>query len=51
MQKKVYRVPEMTCQRVELESGLMAGSPIKADVKVKPFEENTENLDDFEINF
>lgn len=51
MQKKVYRVPEMTCQRVELESGLMAGSPIKAEVKVKPFEEYGPGIDDFTLEF
>lgn len=52
MQKKVYRVPEMTCQRVELESGLMAASPIKAEVKVKPFKEYSgPDIDDFTLEF
>lgn len=52
MQKKVYRVPEVSVQRVALESSLLAGSPIKAEVKVKPFEEYSgPDIDDFTLEF
>lgn len=49
--KKVYHTPVITVQKVRLESGFLASSPIKADVEVKPFVENSQSLDDFTIEF
>ncbi len=51
---KVYLSPETFRAVVEPESSLFAGSrPIEmgAEVKVTEFQENTSNLDDFNISF